>query len=299
MTAIDHGGAAAVCEHIDWLRSLGRSSNTIEARVRFLVRLDAWLRTQDDPKSLLTATADDLAAWQRTISRMSLESIANYVGHARGFYTWLAKFHHVKNAGELLERPRVPRRLPRPIDDQSLIEALHLADGRIKVALSLMAFCGARCCEVAVAERPHLRDRGSVVTMTLFGKGGKERAVRAPNDLGPTLDGLGVPRKGRLVRSVTGAPLTATRVSQLVNAFLHDIGIEDTAHTIRHWYGTNIYRITRDLRLVQEMMGHESPTTTALYTAYDPANAEMMAAEMGQKLSAMMGASQSRLRLIT
>lgn len=298
MTALDLGGASAVSEHMDWLRSLGRSSNTIEARVRLLIRLDAWLREQEDPKALLTASADDLAVWQRTISALGVETIANYVGHARGFYTWVAKFRHVPNAAELLERPRVPRRLPRPIDDQSLAEALQLAEGRMQVMLLLMAFSGARCCEVALVERQHLRDRALTPTITLYGKGGKHRVVRVPNDLGPMIDQLRVPMRGRMVRTVNDAPLTATRVSQLVNKYLHDLGIVDTAHTIRHWYGTNTYRITRDLRLVQEMMGHQSPTTTAGYTAYDPANADRMAAALGEKLTEMLG-DQPRLRLIT
>lgn len=296
MTALDLGGASAVSEHMDWLRSLGRSSNTIEARVRFLLRLNIWLQGQE--KSLLTATVDDLATWQRTLTGLKIESIASYVGHARGFYAWMAKFRHAPNAAELLERPRVPRRMPRPIDDQSLAEALRLAEGRTQAMLALMAFCGARCCEVAVAERPHLRDRDMTPTITLYGKGGKQRVVRVPNDLGATVDRIGVPVRGRMVRTVSDGPLTANRVSQIVNSYLHSIGVVDTAHTIRHWYGTNIYRITRDLRLVQEMMGHESPATTAIYTAYDPANAEIMAAALGQKLTDMLG-NGPRLRLIT
>jgi integrase/recombinase XerC len=282
---------------MDWLRSLGRSSNTIEARIRFLIRLNAWLQEQEIPRSLMTATADDLATWQRTISTMAVESIANYVGHARGFYAWLARFHHVPDASDLLERPRVPRRMPRPIDDQSLAEALRLADDRMQVMLALMAFAGARCCEVALAERPHLRDRAATPTIILYGKGGKQRIVRAPNDLGPMIDRIGVPARGRMVRTAAGHPLTATRVSQLVNAYLHSIGIPDTAHTIRHWYATNIYRITRDLRLVQEMLGHESPATTAIYTAYDPANADIMAAALGEKMTDMLG-NGPRLRLV-
>lgn len=46
-----------------------------------------------------------------------------------------------------------------------------------------------------------------------------------------------------------------------------------TAHQLRHWFGTECYRACHDLRLVQEMMGHSSPTTTAIYTKLDMSEA--------------------------
>ncbi len=58
-------------------------------------------------------------------------------------------------------------------------------------------------------------------------------------------------------------------VSQMVNRYLHSIGIAKTAHCLRHSFATNIYRTTRDLRLTQELMGHASPATTAIYAACD------------------------------
>ena len=60
-------------------------------------------------------------------------------------------------------------------------------------------------------------------------------------------------------------------VSQITNRYLHDIGIAHTLHTLRHWFGTNCYRVSgRDLRATQELMGHESPASTQVYTWVDP-----------------------------
>lgn len=51
------------------------------------------------------------------------------------------------------------------------------------------------------------------------------------------------------------------------------MGIAATAHQLRHWFGSQLYAKTRDLRMVQEMLGHSSPTTTAIYAAFNPGDA--------------------------
>lgn len=61
-----------------------------------------------------------------------------------------------------------------------------------------------------------------------------------------------------------------SRVSQLSNAHLHGCGIRETLHQLRHRFGTLTYQATRDLRLVQELMGHADPASTAGYAAHCP-----------------------------
>lgn len=289
MTALEHGGALAVSEHADWLRSIRRSPGTIEDRVRLLILLSTFLGQLDSPRTLLDATAHDLYLWQLSLGSMAANSVATYIAHIKGFYSWRAKYHGAANAGDLLVRPTLPRRLPRPIEDDSLREAFALAEGGVRVMLFLMAFCGARCGEVAHAERSHLRDRADPPKAILYGKGGKERVVPMPHGTGLVLDKWAVPSRGHIVRGQFGRPLCPNRVSQIVNGYLHSIGIPDTAHSIRHWYGTNIYRITKDIRLVQEMMGHASPGTTAIYTQYDPVNVDAMTTALDGRLAQMLG----------
>lgn len=50
---------------------------------------------------------------------------------------------------------------------------------------------------------------------------------------------------------------------------MHDCGFPETLHQLRHRFGTGTYHATRDLRVVQELMGHSSPVTTAGYAAFD------------------------------
>jgi site-specific recombinase XerD len=58
-----------------------------------------------------------------------------------------------------------------------------------------------------------------------------------------------------------------------LNTYLHSLGITSTAHSLRHRFATTIYEETRDLRLTQELMGHTSPETTAIYTQANHAGA--------------------------
>lgn len=298
MTALSAGDAAAVIEHKEWLKAAGCSHNTINDRVRLLVRLNAWLLNQPTPKTLGSATSDDLATWQRSISKLATETIATYVGHARGYYRWRAKYKHDTDASALLVRPRVPRRLPRPINDISLRDALHMADGVVSISLMLMAFCGLRVGEVARLQRHDICDHDTPPIVVIHNsKGGKYRTVPMPHDLGPELRRVGVPLRGPVVVAASGDPYTPGRLSQVVNEFLHDHGIADTAHALRHWYGTNAYRLTGDIRLVQELLGHSSPVTTAGYAAYDPRQADVVAAAIDGRMADMLPGVGHRRRL--
>ena len=62
-------------------------------------------------------------------------------------------------------------------------------------------------------------------------------------------------------------------MSQAGGAYLHSLSIPGGMHRLRHWFGTMLYSRTRDLRMCQEMLGHSSPTTTAVYCGYNPGDA--------------------------
>jgi integrase len=70
------------------------------------------------------------------------------------------------------------------------------------------------------------------------------------------------------------------RVSQLLNDYLHAHGISETPHQLRHWFGTTTMAASHDLRIVQELLGHASPSTTAGYVAWDTAAAAAAAAAL-------------------
>ena len=196
------------------------------------------------------------------------------------FYRWAIRHGHAtRDPTELIDRPRLAQTLPRPIATADLAFALESAPPLQRALVSLMAFEGLRCQEVAGIQREDVLD-----TMTppmLFvtkGKGGKQRAVPLHDDTIASLRSLPMPRSGPLF------DMQPWKVSQRVNRFLHGLGIDATAHQLRHWYATECYRDSHDLRMVQELLGHSSPSTTAIYTKLDM----VAAAPVVQRLSASM-----------
>lgn len=81
---------------------------------------------------------------------------------------------------------------------------------------------------------------------------------------------VALPRRGWVYPRRDGRPghISAGSVSQLCNAHLSACGLQETMHQLRHRFGTATYAATRDLRVVQELLGHGSPATTAIYTAH-------------------------------
>lgn len=281
--------AVAVADHQLWLRSAGRAPQTISDRTRHLIRLSTWLAAQNPPATLLTATDHHLASWQVSIGGLSIETICTYLGHTRGFYLWLHRFRTRQDVTGLLTSPRKPRRLPHPIPDDELSGALRNADGPMLVCLLMMCMCGLRVGEVARLIRRDIRDTDAPPIVVVHGKGGKTRIVRLPGTLPGVLRQAGMPLTGPVVSGADGRAFTANRLSQIVNAHLHLCGSLCTAHSLRHWYGTFVYRRTGDLRLVQEMLGHASPTTTAGYAAYAPQHAEDAATGLDQAMADLLG----------
>ena len=70
-------------------------------------------------------------------------------------------------------------------------------------------------------------------------------------------------------RPPSRSPPLALQALEALNDYLKTLGIADTLHSLRHRFGTQLYRSSQDLRLTQELLGHVSIATTTLYAAAD------------------------------
>lgn len=185
------------------------------------------------------------------------------------FYRWARRNDLAKvDPTDLVERPRIPRRLPRPADEPGIDRALALGLEEDRRAVALMYYAGLRCCEVA-----RLRWGPDVDLLegwlTVLGKGNKTRKVPIFPGLEPYL-AVGVGETGPVYRTRRGGPASAARVSALVNEHLREVaGCPFTSHQIRHRFATHMLDKTKNLRLVQVLLGHANVATTEIYTLID------------------------------
>lgn len=190
------------------------------------------------------------------------------ISHLHQFYIWAHREGLVESIPTTsIERPRLPRRLPRPARRADVEQVMETAPLELRVMLSLMVDAGLRCCEVASLQWCDVDlDAG---TMHVTGKGGHQRVVGIPSRLAVTLAAC-----DDVVGPVVGRKMSATRVSQVVNECLHVNGYATTAHQLRHLYATRMLEQTHgNLLAVQQALGHASVTSTQIYALVDPRSA--------------------------
>jgi integrase/recombinase XerC len=278
-----------VAAHLDHLRLANLRPNTIRRRGEALTRLAAWAfetglvwpgqrftanALAESPRaSILHLTEVDLARWQRERSRtVKAQTLRTETSQIREFYRWAVTEGLIPVApiGRLVTPARW-RGLPHPISEADLERALDQADAAMAVVLGLAAFAGLRACEIAGLDWAdvHLTDGWLRV---VEGKGGHSRDVHVSSALSSMLDAL-PHRTGAVVRTLRPWRRNddrSYRISQRANDYLHSLGLTETLHHLRHRFATRMYAVCRDIRAVQEELGHRSPATTAIYVGADP-----------------------------
>jgi integrase/recombinase XerC len=101
-----------------------------------------------------------------------------------------------------------------------------------------------------------------------MGKGGKERIVPLHPDVMEALRCLPMPKSGAIFSRPRGGRFGPAEMSEAIRDYLHFLGIDASGHQLRHWFATEVYANTHDIRVTQELLGHQSPQTTAGYVAY-------------------------------
>jgi integrase len=273
----------SVTEHVVWMRLRRLSDATVDLR---LVALRSLTRSAGMPP-LLCAPAD-LDNWQRGLA-VADSSRASYVSQVASFYAWAVEHSLIdEDPSVVLVSPQLPRRVPRPIAEDDLELAMAAAPARIAPWLELAAYGGLRAAEIAYLSRPDVVDRGDSPVLVVRGKGNRERIVPIAPRVSDALRLHGLPDSGYVFRRQDGrpGPNRPNTVTILAAEHLHSLGIPASLHQLRHRFATELYRDTRDLRMVQELLGHSSPTTTALYTAWSQDRAVAAVARLGQRRTA-------------
>lgn len=253
-----------------WLVAGNRAAGTVRLRTHYMARLaDAHNLATVDALELLTwIAAPEWAGETRKSARASLV----------GFFGWAHDWgHRPDNPALQLPRVIVPRSLPKPTPESVLEAALAGASGRDRIMLMAGAYAGLRRAEIARMRWADI-DGGRI---RVTGKGGRVRVVPLAAILSRELDAeLRRRQRGQVGTGwryvpdpaspyiLPGARGTAHIHPETVGAVLKALlGDGWTGHTLRHRFGTMAHAGTRDLRAVQELLGHSRLETTALYVA--------------------------------
>lgn len=233
------------------LRAQGYSNHTVRAKVEVVEAFSRFAGVE--PERLTTEHVEaymdrELAAWTRR----------KYLEHVRAFAVWA----DVPDPTATMRRPKQPRAIPRPVAEGHLAQLLEAAGPRTRAFLILGAFAGLRSFETAKVEGQDF-EQSSVSGGSLVVRGKGNRLDMIPVSQ-MVLDEMACWRRaaggGRLWPDVSpGMVQLAIRQLGL------DLGLDVTSHQLRHRYGTQLYAESRDLLLVQQLMRHSSPITTAGY----------------------------------
>lgn len=242
------------------LRAAGRSEQTIGLRTYHLRRLASWAA----PRGPWALTLDDLLAWTgsqdwRAETRRSVRS------SLRSFWRWgVATERTVRDVAAGLPEVAPAKPDPRPAPPAAVATALREADARVRLMLRLGVELGLRRGEVA---QVHSRDLARDLlgwSLHVHGKGSRNRDVPLPDSLARALRAL---PEGWAFPGNDGGHLSPRWVGRLVGRLLPE-GV--TMHMLRHLCATELHDETKDLRLVQELLGHASVATTQRYVAVRP-----------------------------
>ena len=229
-------------------------------------------------------------AWLRGMQNTEFEigesSIARNVISLRGYYSYLASEHKLVNPAINLKPPRIPKRLPKALSIDQIMAILNIAGDdfisvRDKAIIELLYSTGARVSELTNLNTTDISKvesaEGGITTVKLKGKGGKERVVpigsygvSALNEYltrsRPTLSKLSSQRA--LFLNQRGGRLTRQTAWNVVAKSAARAGMADlvTPHSMRHSFATHLLDGGADIRVVQELLGHASVTTTQIYT---------------------------------
>jgi len=200
--------------------------------------------------------------------RSSASTLTVYFSGIKFFYE-----KTLKRAWRVLgiERPPQPRRLPVVLSVEEVRQVLALIRNEVyRTALRLIYSLGLRLNEGVHLRRADI-DLERRQVRVRNGKGGKDRYVPLPEATRLLLDGFvgqSEPEQWLFPGRVAGRPIDASNLQRAFRSAMVASGITKHAsvHTLRHSYATHLLESGVDVRTIQELLGHESLTTTMIYT---------------------------------
>jgi len=264
------------------------SDNSVESYLRDIEKLTEYLQASNNMKTPSEVSLKDLQHFLKWVNELGMmaTSQARIISGIRSFYKYCL-MENIVNAdpSALIEAPKTKRKLPDVLNLDEIERMLSKIDlstpegTRNKAILETMYSCGLRVSEVVNLRISCLYlDVGFI---KVIGKGDKERLVPIGTDAikfikiyKETVRVHQKVSKGNddiLFLNNRGSKLSRVMIFYIIKSLAGKAGIQKviSPHTFRHSFATHLIEGGADLRAVQEMLGHESITTTEIYTHLD------------------------------
>ncbi len=261
------------------------SDHSVEAYLHDVTKLTQYLQVVNQEKNPAALTLKDLQAFVKWIGELGMGATtqARIISGIRSFYKYLLTEQLVTiDPSTLLEAPKTRRKLPDTLsfeEIEQLIGAIDLSSPegtRNKAILETMYSCGLRVSELVGLKISCLYlDIGFI---RVIGKGDKERLVPIGTDAIKCIkiykdtvrshQAVSEKNQDILFLNRRGNALSRVMIFYIIKSLAITAGITKviSPHTFRHSFATHLVEGGADLRAVQEMLGHESITTTEIYT---------------------------------
>ena len=252
------------------------SRNTVASYCSDVMKFLEWGKTSPENFS-----SEDISEYLETKSKLSERTQARLLSALRNFYDWLCLEGLVmENPCDRVEMPKIGRYLPSVLsvaEVEAIINSVHPVDWlgiRDRAILEILYGCGLRVSEAVGLKISGLYPKEGFIRV--LGKGNKERLIPY---CGMALEAVEAYLKVRpqpedpkdddvLFLNNRGSSLSRVSMFTMVKkqALIADIRKDISPHTFRHSFATHLVENGADLRVVQEMLGHASITTTEIYT---------------------------------
>ena len=270
----------------------GLSSNSISAYRRDLAKYSDFLvKERLDFEQLTEKEIVDFEVWLKGFG-LAITSINRNISALKSFYKYLAQEFSITNPVSAVASSKVPRRLPKALtikEITSLIDSTKREGDPISLRdhaiIELLYGTGARVSEIVGIDINDFAqsdiEGNPITTLKLRGKGSKERIVPLGSFAKSALDEYLVRiRPNLLTKSKSarvetalflnqrGSRLSRQSAWQMISDAADSTGLSGkvSPHVFRHSYATHLLDGGADIRVVQELLGHASVTTTQIYT---------------------------------
>jgi integrase/recombinase XerD len=264
------------------------SINSVTSYEDDITKLMIFIEMAYPSKKPADVTLQDLQAFLKYISEFNFTETtqSRIISGIKHFYKFLILENYVQiNPAELLETPRIKRKLPVFLSVEEIDLILFTIDrstpeGERNIAmLETLYSCGLRVSELISLKLTNLHVNEGFISV--IGKGNKERLIPIGKSALKLIQNYVTNHRNHIAikknsedmifLSKRGTPITRQMVFYVLKDLAEKAGIKKqlSPHTFRHSFATHLVEGGADLRAVQEMLGHESITTTEIYTHLD------------------------------